>query len=604
VQTGNGSSAGGFVGSNSAESPCTSYCGVGDNNDAAISNSQAYGNVTVGASSIAGGFASNAGSPGGSFTDITAFGAVNAGDNSIVGGLVGALLTNGTISNSSAQNTLVASSGPNSIVGGIAGVSDGAIFNSTSSAPVSGVSDSFIGGLVGVNLGVVSQSSVDPTITGSGGGNFIGGIAGLNTGTITGSTAQVTLVSGDASNYVGGIVGVNGAYTNETVTFANSSFPTGTIVASTATGSGFSGPVGSAGPTSAPSAPTWLNTFPNCGDPVCSILTSGTLQLATPTPTPTPTETLAPTPTLPDLTESTFTAVAANGANPSVANNNADTQPNNTGCKSGAIPDSGFRQLAASPTWRNIEREIASADILQKSISAADLDEARQQLNLGVPGAEDATALEQQRIGSTVIVKNQVNELTAAAAAKSISIGDNVYLDETVQTGQDSTGKFVLADATNLALGPKSTVKLDRFVFSGESTYSKAVLNLTRGTFRFITGNSPKTAYEIDTPTASIGVRGTIVDIKIDKGATTVALQEGKASVCQRQRGQNGAHCVAMTPGQTVTVTTIKVARATSDWTFASTCSGSAALCGQTTVAQAAAVQQQVAQGSSGPCAP
>jgi hypothetical protein len=148
-------------------------------------------------------------------------------------------------------------------------------------------------------------------------------------------------------------------------------------------------------------------------------------------------------------------------------------------------------------------------------------------------------------------------------------------------------------------------VKLDRFVFSGgESTYSKAVLNLAKGTFRFITGNSAKTAYEIDTPVASIGVRGTIVDIRIDKGGTTVALQEGNATVCQRHT----AHCAAMTPGQTVSVTTTKnvtkVTLAPSTWTFASTCAGSSALCGQTTVAQAVAVQQQVAQGSSGPCAP
>jgi ferric-dicitrate binding protein FerR (iron transport regulator) len=278
--------------------------------------------------------------------------------------------------------------------------------------------------------------------------------------------------------------------------------------------------------------------------------------------------------------------------------------PTNAGCKSGATEGFGFTQLAASPTWRNLTREIASAAVLRESISAADLDEARQQLKLGIPGAEDATALE-QRIGNTVIVKNQVDQLTGAAA-KSISVGDNVFLDETVQTGQDSTGKFVLSDATNLAMGPKSTVKLDRFVFSGggESTYSKAVLSLTKGTFRFITGNSAKTAYEIDTPTASIGVRGTIVDIKIDKGGTTVALQEGNATVCQRHT----AHCAAMTPGQTVSVTTTKnitkVTLAPSTWTFASTCGGSSALCGQTTVAQAAAVQQQVAQGSSGPCAP
>jgi hypothetical protein len=243
--------------------------------------------------------------------------------------------------------------------------------------------------------------------------------------------------------------------------------------------------------------------------------------------------------------------------------------------------------------------------MLRESIAVAALDEAQRQQGMGVTGAEDATALE-QRNGNTVIVKNQVDEMTGTAA-KSISVGDNVFLDETVQTGQDSTGKFVLTDATNLAMGPRSTVKLDRFVFSGgDSSYSKAVLNLTKGTFRFITGNSPKTAYEIDTPVASIGVRGTIVDIKVAKGLTTVALVEGLALVCPRGDRHD---CITLKPGQTAAVTLKKAALAPSGWTFASACVGNSALCGQTTVAEAEAASgaQRIALGSPGaetPCAP
>jgi ferric-dicitrate binding protein FerR (iron transport regulator) len=290
-------------------------------------------------------------------------------------------------------------------------------------------------------------------------------------------------------------------------------------------------------------------------------------------------------------------------ANPAVVNQN--TQPNNTGCKSGAIEGFGFTQLAAGPTWRNIAREIAGAAVLQRPISTADLDEAEQQLKLEAPGAEDATALA-QRIGSTVIAHNQVDELTGAVV-KTITIGDDVFANETVKTGQDSNGKFVFTDDTNLAIGPRSTVKLDRFVFSGdEKTYSSAVISLTKGTFRFITGNSQKKAYEIDTPTASIGVRGTIVDIKIGAGLTTVALREGDATVCAHG---NPSHCAALSPGQTVNVTSTNVARSQTAWSFASTCGGNSALCGRTTVAEAAAIPgvQRLAQGSSGaqtPCAP
>ena len=292
VTTGDSSMAGGFVGSNSPNTTpgenCYFFCGDGNNNNAAITNSQAYGNVTVEALSIAGGFATvggGGGNPGGTFVNITASGPVNAGEESIVGGLVGVILTGASIQNSAAQNTLVASSGPNSIVGGIAGFSEGGIANTTSSAPVSGTSNSYIGGAVGINFGSLTGVTVGPAVgggnlavAGSGSGNFIGGVAGLNAGSISGSIATIALSSG-VSSYVGGVAGVNGTYTNESsITFANSSFPTGTIdTATTATGTGFSSLIGTSTPTSAPAAPSWLNNA-NCNDPACGILISGTLQ--------------------------------------------------------------------------------------------------------------------------------------------------------------------------------------------------------------------------------------------------------------------------------------------------------------------------------------
>jgi ferric-dicitrate binding protein FerR (iron transport regulator) len=261
-------------------------------------------------------------------------------------------------------------------------------------------------------------------------------------------------------------------------------------------------------------------------------------------------------------------------------------------------------QVAASPTWRKIESEVASAPLLRESLVVADLEDAQRQLKQELHGAENATALAQQRIGSAVIAHNQVDELAGASAAR-ISVGDNVFSNETVRTAADSNGKFVFSDDTNLAMGPQSTVKLDRFVFSGEATYSKAALNLSEGAFRFITGISQKRAYDITTPTAVIGVRGTIVDIKVTKGLTTVALLEGRALVCPRGDQHD---CTTLKPGQTAAVTLKKAALAHTSWTFASSCVGNSALCGQTTVAEAQTTgAQRVALGSPGagtPCAP
>ena len=89
-----------------------------------------------------------------------------------------------------------------------------------------------------------------------------------------------------------------------------------------------------------------------------------------------------------------------------------------------------------------------------------------------------------------------------------------------------------MADNTNLSLGPSATVKLDRTVFNDEHSYREIAVRLTTGAFRFVTGNSEKTAYKITTPLASVGVRGTILDILSQQGKTTVVLQEGGSNVC------------------------------------------------------------------------
>ena len=73
----------------------------------------------------------------------------------------------------------------------------------------------------------------------------------------------------------------------------------------------------------------------------------------------------------------------------------------------------------------------------------------------------------------------------------------------------------MLNDNSNVTVGPGSTIKLDDFVYSGPKQPGTIALNMTKGTLRFITGDANKRAYTIWTPTAAIGVRGTILRIKV-----------------------------------------------------------------------------------------
>ena len=108
-----------------------------------------------------------------------------------------------------------------------------------------------------------------------------------------------------------------------------------------------------------------------------------------------------------------------------------------------------------------------------------------------------------------------------------------------MRTGADSLAKLVFVNSTNLAVGPTSRVVLDRFVYEGDPGAEKVAVGLAKGLFRFTTGNLDKKAYTITTPTAAIGVRGTVLDIDVRRADTRVTLVEGRALVCpRRERGQ------------------------------------------------------------------
>ena len=216
-------------------------------------------------------------------------------------------------------------------------------------------------------------------------------------------------------------------------------------------------------------------------------------------------------------------------------------------------------------------------------------------LAVALLGAAPASA--EERIGNTALARNQVSQVSAAKTAP-INQGDDVFADENVKTGQDSSARFVFSDQTNLAIGPISTVKLDRFVFKGDTSYAKAAVNFTAGAFRFTTGGSDKGAYQLKTSTATIGVRGTVFDVRIEGGVTTLTLVEGAIAVCPRSKYDGDPRKLSKAqlkrfncqeldkPGQTARVTSRSASLSNTPFSFAENfCSGGGGLCAVSTAA-------------------
>ena len=198
-------------------------------------------------------------------------------------------------------------------------------------------------------------------------------------------------------------------------------------------------------------------------------------------------------------------------------------------------------------------------------------------LTSGIAGLPATTSAADGPIGVAAVVRNAVSQLEPQVTR--IAKGDEVVRNEVVRTGADSDARLVFRDDTDLSsLGPGSTLKLDRTVFDDPKPGDIAI-KLTSGAFRFVTGNSNKEAYEIKTPIATMGVRGTTLDILVKKRRNLIVLRAGKVTVCVP-----AGKCVDLIhEGDTANITSngksasIDVQNR-SPWTFDSACNGG--LCG------------------------
>ncbi|MGD0143307.1 MAG: FecR domain-containing protein [Rhizomicrobium sp.] len=159
-------------------------------------------------------------------------------------------------------------------------------------------------------------------------------------------------------------------------------------------------------------------------------------------------------------------------------------------------------------------------------------------------------ALADQNIGNTQVVVNDVRGVIGTQEPAVLRAGIDVFQNEIIRTGDKSASRVRFEDNTDLAIGAGSEVTLDRFVFDPDPNKSQVALSIARGVARFTTGSLPKSAYKITTPTATIGVHGTILTITVAAdGSTTISVDEGIALVTS-----NGV-TVTVNAGMTTTVT-------------------------------------------------
>lgn len=136
--------------------------------------------------------------------------------------------------------------------------------------------------------------------------------------------------------------------------------------------------------------------------------------------------------------------------------------------------------------------------------------------------------------GTALGVKPQA-EKTTGSATTTLTVGTDIQIGDVVRTGQYGQVQIKFDDDTRLVVGPSSSLVIEDYLLRADNSAGKLAINALSGTFRFATGNAAKDRYSIQTPTGTIGVRGTEFDFTVQNGQTQVLLYHGSVLICNLQ---------------------------------------------------------------------
>jgi VCBS repeat-containing protein len=162
------------------------------------------------------------------------------------------------------------------------------------------------------------------------------------------------------------------------------------------------------------------------------------------------------------------------------------------------------------------------------------------QMQVAQAGAPDAVAH----------VIGHVTKLTGSATAirNGVSVilnsGDNVEKGDVVATGSDTTLGVTFIDGTVFGLSSNARMVLNEMVYDPNGSNNSSLISLVAGTISFVAGETAKHGdMKVDTPVATMGIRGTAVLVEIDFSVPGQnGLPDAKFQVLTEPDGTTGSY--------------------------------------------------------------
>ena len=139
-------------------------------------------------------------------------------------------------------------------------------------------------------------------------------------------------------------------------------------------------------------------------------------------------------------------------------------------------------------------------------------------------------------VGGFAEVENSVSGALPGQTPAAKQPKSPAHFGEQVVTAGGAKANISFIDGSNLLLGENAEVTIDSFVFDPKTGKERAVVTLTAGALRFVSGQIKSDNLRIETPTAAIAVRGTNFKLKVlPDGTTIVSVNRGSVEVTSRR---------------------------------------------------------------------
>lgn len=140
-------------------------------------------------------------------------------------------------------------------------------------------------------------------------------------------------------------------------------------------------------------------------------------------------------------------------------------------------------------------------------------------------------------VGTLTHIEGRVDITSPGQAARPANLGDEVYQGDIIRSKSNSKAEITFVDGSILRLAQKTRMKISEYMVQEDS--SRGILSLYRGKIQSILktgigrlfGHKLRNRYEVHTPTAVVGVRGTNFFAYYLNGKSGAAFKEGQGYV-------------------------------------------------------------------------